>query len=235
MNVIMLKRLHISCTLVTISCIVLVSCFFLLPSDLVVAASWNPESIIKMYVTKNYPWKEVEVTGVQVIGKVPVEVPEKINVEKGPIGKAVFSFLFKTDRRVMVKANVRAFDSVVKSRRPFKKGHVLRYQDIYVSGMDIRKMPKSSVKNPELIIGKSLKRSIIANIPIVEDMVEKSQLVKRGKMVMLMIRHKGLNITTAGKTKEKGYVGTTVRAMNLSSKKEVSGVLIDENTVKVEL
>ncbi len=199
------------------------------------AASWSPEDVLKAYLIKNYPWEELEVSNVQVIGKIPGEMPEKIIVEKGPIGKAIFSFIFNINKVIKAKADIRAFDKVVKSKRPFKKGHVIRENDIYISKMDIRKMPNSSVKNPESIIGKSLKRSIIANIPIVEDMVERSQVVKRGKMVSLKISLKGLNITAAGKTKEKGYVGMPVKAINLSTKKEVRGVLIDENTVKVEL
>ncbi len=229
----MIKRLSISYRLIIV--IALISYFCLLPTALVLAASWSPEDVLKAYLIKNYPWEELEVSNVQVIGKIPGEMPEKIIVEKGPIGKAIFSFIFNINKVIKAKADIRAFDKVVKSKRPFKKGHVIRENDIYISKMDIRKMPNSSVKNPESIIGKSLKRSIIANIPIVEDMVERSQVVKRGKMVSLKISLKGLNITAAGKTKEKGYVGMPVKAINLSTKKEVRGVLIDENTVKVEL
>jgi flagella basal body P-ring formation protein FlgA len=101
--------------------------------------------------------------------------------------------------------------------------------------MDIKKMPNSSVKDPESIMGKSLKRSISANIPVVENMIEMSRVVKRGSRVVLVIDHGGLSIKAAGKIKEKGYVGMAVRAVNLSSRREVVGVLIDENTVKVEL
>jgi flagella basal body P-ring formation protein FlgA len=199
------------------------------------ATSWNPEDVLRSYLINNYPWEEIEISDVQVKGEIGNEAPEKIIVEKGPVGRAVFSFVFRNNKKITVRAKVRAFAWVVKSKRPFKKNYVIRDEDIYFAKMDIRKMPNGSVKDPKEISGKSLKRSIIANIPIVEGMVEMYQFVKRGKRVVLLINHGGLNITAAGKTREKGYVGKPVRAINLSSKKEIIGVLIDEKTVKVEL
>ena len=160
--------------------------------------------------------------------------PEKIIVEKGPIGKAVFSF-YTSGNRVLVKANIKVYDWIVKSRRPFSKGHVFGEDDIYVEEMEIDKMPRSAVNKPDNIIGTYLKRSIAGNIPVVENMVEKYKAVKRGKMVELVIGNEGFSISVSGKTKEKGYVGKSVRAVNLSSKKVVTGILIDESTVKVKL
>ena len=199
------------------------------------AFAWSPEDVLKSYLMNNYPWEEILVSKVKILGEVPAETPESIIVKSGPIGKSIFAFVYGPDKRVIVKANVQAFDRIVKSKRPFKKGHLVAEEDIYISKMNIRKMPKSAMRNPDKIIGKSLRRSIVANIPIVEDMIEESQVVKRGKRVLLLINHNGLNITAAGEIKEKGYVGMTVRAVNISSKKEVTGTLIDANTVKVEL
>ena len=201
----------------------------------VFAASWSPEDVLRSYLMNNYPWEEIEVSNVKVMGKINSEPPQRVLVEKGPIGKAVFSFVFRDNKRTIVKANVRAFGMLVKSKRPYRKRHVIRAEDIYLAKMDIRKMPGGSVKDPSKIIGKSLKRSITANIPVVEDMIEMSRVVARGKRVVLLIDYSGLSIRAAGKTKEKGYVGKAVRAINLSSKKEVNGVLIDEKTVRVEL
>ena len=199
------------------------------------AADWTPEDELRSYLLDNYPWEEIEVSNVQVLGKITDERPERILVEKGPLGGAVFSFMFSNNDQVKVRADVRAFGRVILSKRPFKKRHVIEEEDVYLSKMNIGKMPRNSVNDPERILGKSLKRSINANMPIEEDMIEMSQLVERGKSVILLLSHNGMIIRTTGKTKEKGYVGMPVRAMNLSSKKEVSGVLIDENTIKVEL
>ncbi|MBI5408118.1 MAG: flagellar basal body P-ring formation protein FlgA [Nitrospirae bacterium] len=199
------------------------------------AASWSPEEVLQTYLTDNYPWKKIEVANVRITGNIPDNAPYTIVVEKGPLGKGVFTFVFENEKRAVVKADVRAFEDIVKSKRPFKKGYVLQDEDVYLAEIDIGKMPKNSVADPGAIIGKPLRRSINANKVLAEDMVEKSEVVKKGKKVSLLINMEGLNITAAGETKEKGYVGMPVKAINLSSKKEVRGVLIDENTVKVEM
>lgn len=225
------SRSTTSCIMI-ILCTAVISFFCLLPSF---AATWILEDELRNFLANNYPWEEIEVNNVQALGKLVDDRPERILVEKGPLGKAVFSFIFANNEKLLVKADVRAFGWVVMSKRSFEKRHVIQDEDTYLAKMDIRKMPGSSVKNPERILGKSLKRSIIANIPIVEDMLEMSQIVARGKMVELILNYNGLSIKTTGMTKEKGYVGMPVKAINLSSKKEVRGVLINENTVKVEL
>ena len=219
----------------TILCGISISLFWILFSSISEAASWNPREALEMFLMDNYPWEDMEVTDVKVIGNVGSEPPDMILVEKGPLGKAVFSFIHDDTQKTYVRADVKAFARVVKCRRPFRRRHVIREDDIYVSRMDIRRMPKSAIKDPARILGKSLKRSITANMPLTEDMIEMSQMVSRGKRVVILLNSDGLNIRVAGKTKEKAYVGTHVRAINLSSQKEVSGVLIDENTVEVEL
>lgn len=215
--------------------VIIISAFSLQPSAFVSAASWEPAELLAGHLKQNFPWEEIVVSEVKVIERLPDEMPENIIIEKGPLGRSVFSFIFSTGKRVVIRANVRALASVVKSRRPFSRGHLMRMEDIYVSKMDIRKLPKSAVRSIENIAGKYLKRSVTANVPIVEDMVEGSKLVKRGKMVKLILNINGLNISAAGKIKEKGRVGMPVKVINLSSKREVRGVLVDENTVEVQL
>ena len=194
---------NICLTLMIALCIFIISSFILLPS----AFSWDPGQVLHEYLKDNYPWEDIEVSNVRVMGKLPVKAPEKVILEKGHLGKAVFSFIYQPDRKTIVKAYVNAFDSVVKSRRPLRRGHILTENDMYISKINIRKMPNNAVRNADVIIGKSLKRSISANIPLAENLVEMSQVVKRGKRVVLQINHGGMFITAAGKTKEKGYVG----------------------------
>lgn len=199
------------------------------------AAICNPEYELRSYLADNYPWEEIEVSNVQMSDQLSDKCPERIQVEKGPLGRAVFAFIFSNDERIMVSADVKAYGQVIMTKRSLQKRHVVAEEDIYLSRMDIGKLPANSVGSPGELLGKSLKRSVKANIALKEDMVEMSQLVERGKSVVILLSHEGMIIRTVGKTKEKGYVGMPVKAINISSKKIVSGVLIDENTVKVEL
>ncbi len=199
------------------------------------ASAWDVHDVLKRYVMNEYPWENVEIRDVKVIGALHDKLPETITVEKGPIGKAVFRLNFEKDNRVMVKANIKAYEWIVMSKRSFRKGHIINKEDLYVVKKDISRLPRNPVKNIGMIAGKSLKRSIVANIPLVENMINHHQVVKRGKAVKLLIGNERFSISASGITKEKGYVGKSVRAINLSSKKEVFGVLVDERTVRVDL
>jgi flagella basal body P-ring formation protein FlgA len=220
---------------INILCICIIVICVALASSESMADSTGAENALKVFLEKNYPWEKIEVSNVRVAGNMSVQSPEEITVEKGPLGKGIFSFMLDKAQKVIVKADVRALGLVVKSKRPLRKGYVLQNDDLYLSEMYISKMPKSAVEDPEDIIGKPLKRSVLADTVIVEEMVEKTQMVKKGSRVILVISGQGFNISAIGELREKGYIGTQVRAMNLSSKKVVRGVLIDENTVKVEL
>jgi hypothetical protein len=74
------------------------------------ASSWSPSDVLKTFLLENYPWEEVDVSHVILNGKAGSEAPEKIFVEKGPVGRAVFLLAFRNGKNVMAKANVRVFD-----------------------------------------------------------------------------------------------------------------------------
>lgn len=227
----MIGRMNVLYTFV----VVLSAVTVLFCSSRIMADPLEPGNELQAFLENKYPWGKIEISNVHIVGNIQDKTPELITVEKGPVGKGVFSFIFDNTQKVIVTADVRALDPVVKSKRPYRKGYVLQDEDVYLSEMDIHKMPKSAIHDPETVVGRTLKRSILADMVIAEEMIEKSDVVKKGKRVVLLINGVGFNITAAGEIKEKGYIGTQVKAMNLSSKKEVRGVLIDENTVKVEL
>ncbi|MGC2062660.1 MAG: flagellar basal body P-ring formation chaperone FlgA [Thermodesulfovibrionales bacterium] len=192
------------------------------------------ETILKEYITTNYPWAEVDVSDIQMTGTIPEGRPERILLEKGLPGKTIFIMEFRSGKRQTVTANVKAFDRVVMSRRAFKKGSFLQKDDLYVTLMDVTRMPKNAVSNTEMIMGRPLSRSIVANMPFVSDMLSDSAQLKKGQRVSLVFEAKGMSISALGELKENASVGSYTKAMNLSSKKIVAGILTDENTIRVE-
>jgi len=199
-----------------------------------VADAIEVRDIIDSFIRANYPWSDIEISGVRVYGNLPDRTPDEIVVERGPLGKSVFSLRYG-EKVIRVRANVSAYENVIKSKRPFRKDHIIQEDDIYLERIDVRTMPGGAIENPLVVLGKPLKRSITANVIITEDMIQKSRVVKRGRPVTLIVRYKGMTVTAQGKLKEKAYVGSVVRAINLSSRREVTGVLIDENTIEVKL
>jgi flagella basal body P-ring formation protein FlgA len=197
-------------------------------------AGWNPELFIKEYVEENYPWNSVNITNITFDKGIPDERPEKISVIKPPPGKSIFMLEFKNGKKIEVMANIRAFEEVVFSRRFLSKGSVLQDKDLYITLMDVTKLPQGYINSIEIALGKSLARSIIANKPLTESMLVDSTVIKKGQRVLVMASSKNLRITTVGETLENASVGSYVKVLNIATRKVIKGLLIDENTVSVE-
>ena len=213
---------------------VVVLAFLLLAAFNASAAAWAPEAVIREYLKSHYPWAAVDVSEIEAAASLPADKPSAIMVEKTPPGRSVFRFGFKDGRSILVSANVKAFDRVFMSRSGFRKGYVLGNDDIYQTLMESGRIPRGAVRTAEQAVGKPLLRSIVPNMTITDAMVSETPLVKRGRTVTLWIDEPGFSVRTLGEMKSDAVVGEYVQAMNLKSRKTVGGVLVDENTVRVE-
>ncbi len=176
----------------------------------------------------------MDISDLQVSTALPAERPVTIIVEKTPPGRSVFRFEFRKSRSIIATALVKTFDRVFMSRTAFRKDYVLRAGDFYPTLMETSRLPKGAVREEGRLIGKPLVRSIVPNAPITDSMVSETPIVKRGRSVVLCVESAGFSIKAMGETMQDAAVGDYVNAMNLSSKKIVTGLLVDEDTVRVE-
>ena len=195
---------------------------------------WNPDVVLTAYIKEHYPWAEVEINNLAFTGVVPDEAPVRIMVEKGLPGRTVFSIEFGNGQKIKATAEVRALDWVVMSTRAFRKGYQIQEGDVYMKLADATRIPSGAVKKADLVIDKLLTRSLTANSPLLSSMVSDTPMVKRGQRVTLMINAAHFRITAQGEMREGNYVGSYVKTVNLASKKILRGLLLDENTVRIE-
>ena len=198
------------------------------------ASTWSPEAEIADYVKNNYPWAEFEITDLRMGAPLPAERPVAILVEKTPPGRSAFRFDFAGTKSITASCFVKAYDRVVMSRSGLLKGRILLGSDLYGTLMENGRIPKNAAREEHQVVGKRLLRSVVPNMPITEAMVSEMPLVKRGRKIMLAVETGGFSIKTAGELKQDASVGEHVKATNLATKKTVAGLLLDENTVKVE-
>jgi flagella basal body P-ring formation protein FlgA len=197
------------------------------------ASPWEPRTVIKKYMKDHYPWAEIEILDVS--GEVSsMDPPEKIYLINGPLGRAIFSLVFKSGEKANVQATIRALDWVVTSRRPLKKSQIIRKEDVYLALMDVRKMPKDALTRLESAWGKPVNQSMGANMPIMESTMGGIPLIKKGQRITLVASSPGLKITTPGGARQDGYTGQPLKVVNLSSKRDIQGIPLDENHVSVE-
>ncbi len=194
---------------------------------------YDLKNILKSYLKKNFPWAEIEISELSINALIS-EIPEKILIHQPPPGKTVFLLEFKNGNKINVTANVKAYEWIVMSSKAIRKGDYIQRPDIYLTLIDINKIPMGVINNIDRAVGKQINRSIIANMPITDIMLNEQKLVKKGQLVFIVVESPNFTIRTTGEIKANSYVGGRTKVINLASKKVITGVVIDENTVKVE-
>ena len=194
----------------------------------------SPAEILRTYVLAHRPWTDVEVRHLALSADPPAGSPRRIVVERGLPGRTVFAMEYGDGITVKATADVAAFEEVVASARPLSRERPLTEGDVCLVRMEVENIPSGAVMDLQAVVGKTLTRQIGANLPIVERYLAASPLVKRGGKVILLVETGGIRITTTGEIRDNAYVNTSVRAVNLASRKTVTGILVDENTVRVD-
>lgn len=218
----------------TISLIIFtISVFFLFSVNYCIADTYDLNGILKSYLKKNFPWTEIEISDLTANAEIS-GLPERILIQQPPPGKTVFLLELKNGSKIKAAAHVKAYDWVVMSSKSMRKGDYLQQTDVYLTLLNVTKIPRGAINRVDNAIGKHLTRSINANMPVVDIMLNEHTLVKKGQMVFLVIESPGFTIRTTGEIRGNAYVGGKAKVINFASKKVISGVLIDENTVKVE-
>lgn len=210
-------------------------CLFLSQAAPPEAASSGPlADALEAHLRGSCPWPEIEIGEITVSEPVADARPSRILIERNPPGRIAFVAEFAGGKRITGTASVRAYDRIVVSARAFRKGHVLQDDDVYIARMDVTRIPKGTLRDTEAVVGKTLSRQLGASVPVVDTAVSDKPVVKRGHRVVLVAESSSFRITTYGELKSESRVGSPVKVLNLQSKKVVSGVLVDENTVKVD-
>jgi len=197
------------------------------------AGAWDAGDMIKAYIKNHYPWTEVEVADVRLSGEAPSQAPVSITVEKTPPGKSVFRLAFPDGRTITVSALIRVFDRVMMSRNGFGKGHTLTKDDVYQTLVENARVPRGAIGQESRLVGKTLTRTIVANVPLTDAMVSATALVKRGRRIVLSAGTQEFAVKTVGELKQDAMIGDFVKVLNSESRKTIMGQLVDENTVLV--
>jgi flagella basal body P-ring formation protein FlgA len=137
-------------------------------------------------------------------------------------------------KRLKVTARVDIYADVVAAGHYLKKHQEIKEQDLQVVNRNISLLPHDVVTEFKEVLGKRTTLSVNSNEILRIGMVEVPPLMKKGDRVILLVENHHFKITTMGEVKEEGRRGDRVKLVNLSSKKEVYGRVLDANTVQID-
>lgn len=163
-----------------------------------------------------------------------VLVPEKA-IQGGNIaGMMVFFANGREIKKIRFSARVDIYADVLVPRHFLQKHHEIRADDIEIVNKNIAVLPQDVITEEKEVLGKRTTLSINSQEVLRLSLLEPLPLVNKGDRVILLIENDQFKITALGEVKEVGRKGDRIKLVNLSSKKEVYGRVLDANTVQVD-
>ncbi|MCX7856675.1 MAG: flagellar basal body P-ring formation chaperone FlgA [Deltaproteobacteria bacterium] len=176
-------------------------------------------------------------------GNIPKEVKEekdvrRIIIAKLPDRKGDGQILLEIEeksgrkRTAYVPFRVLTMKRFYVLKRDVERGETLKPDDVYESTAFLND-PSLYPSSIEDILGRKLKKNVPANTAITKDLLEEGYLIKRGDVVTVKLENDRMKISTKAISLEKGKLGDLVRLKNISSGKEIVGLISGEKEVTI--
>jgi len=163
-----------------------------------------------------------------------VLVPEKA-IQGGNIsGMMVFFAKGQEIKKIRISARVDIYADVIVARHFLKRYQEIQLGDIQIANKNIAVLPPDFITEEKEILGKRTTLSVNNQEVLRLSMLETLPLVNRGDIVVIQIENDQFKITALGEVKEIGRKGERIKLINLSSKREVYGIVLDATTVRVD-
>lgn len=140
----------------------------------------------------------------------------------------------KEAKKCRVTAQVNIFTDVVVARSFLRKGHVIQEKDLQLVNKNISVLAPDVVTDFEEVVGKRTTLTMNSQEVFRKGMVERAPLVKKGDRITLVVENSHFRITSVGEVQEEGGKGERIRVLNVASKREVYGRVLDANTAQVD-
>ncbi len=198
---------------------------------------------IEERVANSSEWERVEVSGVRLKpGTISNDLSDDPVIEvigalpSKPLGRRNFQMLATFgDNEITFRASavVKAYRRVFYLVRSLSKGQPINQSDIVDREMDVSRVPKGALSDSSELEGLVASRSIGVNMLLKLSYFKEVPAARKGSRVLLVADNGPVKVVVPGILKEDGYKGRSVRVMNIMSKKEVVGWLVNPGRVEV--
>jgi flagellar basal body P-ring formation protein FlgA len=176
---------------------------------------------------------------------------EKITLPSGNLSYQIFlsdqavrggnlsgAFILYADRQEVqkIRFNARAeiYTDVVMAKNYLKRNQEITASDVRLANKNIALLPPDVVTDLREVLGKRTTLAINPQEVLRVSMMEIPPLVQKGERVIILFENPQFRITALGEAREGGRKGDRVKLVNLSSRKEVYGRVLNANTVQVD-
>lgn len=168
--------------------------------------------------------------------------PGKRDMQAGPIrgadgGVATVPVTLMVDgkpaKTVEISFKIKRMGSVLVAARQLEAHTVLKAEDVSLAVQEV--VPGSvALTDAALVIGMRTTRQIAAGAVLTKAAVETSPVIMIGAPVDVNVVVGGITVATSGVARSQGAAGDRIRVFISKTNKEVSAIVVDAKTVRVE-
>lgn len=136
-------------------------------------------------------------------------------------------------RTFPVPVDITLYDDVVVATRRLKRKDVITAADVTIERREVNLKKDRPFADFEEVIGNRMRRSLSSGALLTQTAIEENPLVKRGEKVTIRYQTVNLLLTALGEAIEDGWKGRSIRVKNLSSKKLITAIPVDDGVVDV--
>lgn len=186
---------------------------------------------------KIVPNKEVSISEIKFIGFSPKDncIPAGVKIREIKRPSSVEFTFYCGNRLYRAVGNYEIMATVFIPQRTLRKGEVVNEEDIIEIKKISTKLPAGAITDKNLLIGKTVRRTIAQGVVIKEDHIYSATPVKRGTHVKVMIISGKVTIMTEGVLKSDATVGDIAKVQCFQTGKEIVGELVEKDSVRVML
>jgi flagella basal body P-ring formation protein FlgA len=138
-------------------------------------------------------------------------------------------------RQYRALANYEILSTVYISQKKLQRGQTIEQGDILQIKIPASRVPAGAIIDKDEVIGKVIRRTIAQGLIIKGEHIYPNIPVKRGSRVNITIISGQVTIMTEGVLKYDATVGSNVRVVCEQTGKEIAGILVDKDKVRVTL
>lgn len=137
--------------------------------------------------------------------------------------------------QLYVPVTVAKMANIYVANSALMKGDVVNESDLRLVKTDINQLHSRPMFSANNIVGMVAKHPIAQGSPFTENYLKFPTLIKKGESVAIVAAAGGLNIRMTGEALDSGAIGQRIRIKNASSKKIIEAIVINSNTVQVDI
>ncbi|PID40376.1 MAG: flagella basal body P-ring formation protein FlgA, partial [Proteobacteria bacterium] len=137
-------------------------------------------------------------------------------------------------KKISARTTISVMADVVVASRPLAKRRRIERSDLTIERRDLSTLPSDCLKRIEDAIGNRTSRMIYPRSVLQAGMITTPPVVQRGDIVRITVSAGPMVITAAGKAKQQGCKGETIRVVNTDSNRIIMARISGPGAVEVD-